>query len=480
MAEQKFTDGILTWKDRRLDGVRRGADKAMGAAMGGTARSGLDKAVTSNQATADRTSNKPAVRRKAQTGADTAQKIQNVPGVQDRPTTVSNIAKNYSDQFSGILNNAADTGASSIDGTGWYFDHRRGAEAALPSGHGLASRQVAAMSAKLSAGKTPDDERESMAGIHELTTSHANAKVNGQPLSQMSGEQVASHASNEAAWSSHTARNSRSAAPSNPRPDTGGNTQASDALRRAGRAHQDNIGQSVDIARGTTAPHEAFTGSTPKTAAYGEMIAQSNPGSLVETDYRGVSQHMLDVRTGKQMPGQGMMQFSKPKADSPTAHALSSDSPTAIDTWMFAAGSGQPASAPNNDPSTGEQAGGRDIRVSKRMTDKNMPLDASTKTKGQMGIAGTPAAVTPVAAASAQHMEGVSRAAKSFGAVSSDQHGNDIGVPASLIQETVWTAHRQQAGADPVHNAGVRAQEASGKEATKRDKANTKAQGKLF
>jgi hypothetical protein len=454
----------------------------MGQAMGGSARSGLPKAIAVNSATAAKETNKPAVRNKARIGAETAQKMQHVEAVQDRPTTIANISSNYANQFTDLVGRAAASDAPSIPGTGWYFDHRRGAEAALPPGHELASRQVAAMSAKLSASKTPEDERESMAGIHDLTTAHANATVNGMRVASMSSEEVASHASNEAAWNAHLSPQGQrkgTKRPSSPRPVTSG-PDVSDALRRAGRAHEPNVAQATSIARGQTDPHEAFSDTTPKTAAYGEMIAQSNPGSLAETDYRNISAHILDTARGAQHPSQGMMLFSKTTPDSELPHVLRQDVPTAIDTWMFAAGSGQPASAPNVHPQTGEPAGGRGIRVSKRMTDKNMPLDATTKKKSDMGLTGTDASVTPGAAASAQHMEAVTRASKKLGPVTFNQHGQDIAVPASLIQETVWTDHRRQAGADPVHAAVVRGQEASEKEAAGKAKAAAKAQGKLF
>lgn len=483
MADEKFTDGILTWKDRRLDGRRREVDQKLGQSMGGSARSGLDQAITQNEATAANPKAKAATRHKAEIGASMGRRIQHVEGVQDRPTTINNVSRNYAAQFDSIMGSAAEKDAPSVPGTGWYFEHRRGAEASLPAGHELTSRQVSAMSAKLSASKTPEDERESMSGIHELTTKHARSMVNGQRVSDMTGEQLGAAASSEAAHSSFNSKQGGrrvGGAPEQTRPDTGGNAEVSDALRRAGRAHEPNVSVSVDVARGTVTPQEAFGHSTPKTAAYGEMIAQSDPGSLVETDYKGVSQHMLDVRKGKQMPGQGMMQFSKETPDTPTPHALSSDSPTAIDTWMFAAGSGQPASAPNVDPKTGEKSGGRDIRVSKRMTDKRMPLDAASKRKADVGLAGTDASIDAGAAASAQHMEAVTRAAKSFGAVSFDQHGNDIGVPSSLVQETVWTQHRRDAGADPEYAAQQRSDAAAQKASDKAAKAAAKQQQKLF
>jgi hypothetical protein len=479
VAEQRFTDNILKWNDRRLDGRRRQVDQSLGAAMGGTARSGLQRAAERYDATAANTSNKAAVRTKAAKGADMARRLEHVPGVQDRPTTISRISSNYASQFNDIVQKTVSNGDAAIPGTAWYYEHRRGAESALPDDHGLSDRQIAAMSAKLSSGKTPEDERLSMAGIHELASTHASTKVDGRAISDMSSTDLASRASREASWSSFTSGKSNTGTPEAPRPDVEEGHSVQDALRRAGRAHQDNIASAMDIVRGNITPHEAFTGATPKTAAYGEMIASSHPGSVEEIDYRNISQHVLDVAKGTQIRGQGMMVFSNETPES-RPYTLQPDSPTAIDTWMYASGSGQPASAPNVDPSTGERAKGRSIRVSKRMVDKNMPLDASTKTKAQTGLEGTDVSVTPVAAAAAQHMEAVTRASKKIGPISHDQHGRDVYIPSSLIQETVWTNHRREAGADSKYNTQQQNAAKAAKDAADKAAKARGTQGELF
>jgi hypothetical protein len=350
-----------------------------------------------------------------------------------------------------------DTGE--IPGTGWYFEHRRGqAKSLAGSGTNLTKRQVGAMGARLSASKTPEDETAAMSGISRLTEHLGGHKVNGQRVRDIPTADLAAHASAASAWSAHEdniASGRPSTVPDAPKPQAG--RAAYQALRDAGRGHADNIGTAMSVARGEITPKESFGETTPKTAAYAEMQVQSDPGSVIETDYRNIAAHHRDVQANVTSRDQGMMVFSQ-EAPGRRAHALASDTPTAIDTWMVAAGSGQPMAAKH--PETG-----RTFSPAKRMVDKDFPLSSSAGTKESLGLTGTPSAVDSNAVVSAQHNEAIRRLSENkIGAISHDQFGQQIHLPASLIQETVWTEARRQAGFDPAHSKATR--EAAGLEKT--------------
>ena len=198
-------------------------------------------------------------------------------------------------------------------------------------------------------------------------------------------------------------------------------------------------------------PAESFSGESPKTSAYGEMKFQSDPAQAnVETDYRNVSAHLQDVVLGKQSADQGMFQFSQETPQQPIHHTLSSRVPTAIDTWMMAAGSGQPVSA-----SVNEDGSGGTFSPAKRLVDKDMPLDPTMPTKESLGMEKGNAQQTGQSAISAQHNEAIRRVSENrIGAISFNQHGQSIFTPASMIQESgVWTEVRRQAGWDPDYSA---------------------------
>lgn len=434
-----FVDNYLMWSDPRISN-KRALDQRLGEARGGNASTGLrftaekaEQRLTTGNLNAE--SRKKLERDKDMASMMDAQQI-----TTDTPTTISHI----SNQFHGLLKDAvgrvADTGGE-IPGTGFYFDQRRGQEAEIEPSANLTPRQVTAMGGKLSSGKTPEDETASFGGISRLVSTEKDKLLDGRAVSSIPSGELAQLASTASSWNAYDAKPSQNQ-PARPRP-TAEDPDLSNALVRAGRAHKANVEQALEVARGNITPQEAFNiHTTPKTAAYAEMQAQSNPGSIEETDYRNISAHLRDVMTGKVSRDQGMMVFSQ-EDDGERAYPLRSDAPTAIDTWMIAAGSGQPRSAKR----TGSN---KEYRPAKRLVDKGFPLDPTGTGKKRLGLEGTPPEVTPEAVTSAQHNEAIRRLSENtIGAISFDQFGKDVYTPSSVIQETVWTEVRKQSGADP-------------------------------
>ena len=158
------------------------------------------------------------------------------------------------------------------------------------------------------------------------------------------------------------------------------------------------------------------------------------------------------------------MLMSSQKEGEGRPYALREDAPTAIDTWMVAAGSGQPLKSQRTlDTKSGPVT--RDYSPAKRLADKDFPLSPDSGTKESLGLPKGDTRITPVATVSAQHNEAIQRVSRQAGAVSFDQFGNDIYTPSSLIQETVWTEARRQAGGDKPFNAAQRAEAKSAKQA---------------
>ena len=367
-----FTSNYMSWGDDRLSGVDRGAlDKRLSQARGGTAVDQLEGRATKFDAAAENPANRQTHRDKSAKNANLARGLANVEGVQNRPTGISDIQGRYGRLLDdNIQRQAADTEAglpqarrrteevggktkrwveedqpstveaarhqartsAEIGGAGWYFDHRR-MQASGTEGN-LTPRQTTAMGGKLSALKTPEDEATAIGGISKLIGSESTGVVNGQQVRDIPTPELAAYATAESAhgaWED----TGRGTPPAMPRPQAGTKTTQR-ALREAGKGHVDMVATATQVARSEITPQEAFTlkGFTPKTSAYSEMQAQSNPGSIVETDYRNTAAHLHDVKRGRQSAEQGMFQFSQKTPDQPLAHALGSDTPTAIDTWM--------------------------------------------------------------------------------------------------------------------------------------------------
>lgn len=469
--DESFIPNYMSWGDKRMDGLRKTADQALGQ-RGMNFTAGLRNTQQKLQSAADNPANAPDYRATADRGARNAGRMMDAPGVGDYRTSISDITKRYG----GFLGRATQRGVDSaampteerhvsdtgeIPGTAWYFNHRRSQTGNLDPAIQSTPRMTTAMGGKLSSGKTPEDEQVSMRGITHLAGSLANRMLNSRRVSSWPSPDIASMASQAAAWGSHEdelAAGKKTRQPSSEKPRA--TAPVYTALREAGRAHEPNVAVATQVARREITPQEGFGESTPKTGPYAEMQAQSNPGSLVETDYRNISAHYRDIAAGSQSRDQGMMMFSQDEPGK-RAHALAPDTPTAIDTWMLAAGSGQPMSA------KGEK--GHTYSPAKRGVDKAFPLDPSAPTKASMGIPEGDPSINSTSVLSAQHNEAIRRLSmNTIGAVSHDQHGQDIYLPSSLIQETVWTQARREAGEDPAFSASNR--EAAGREKTKAKK----------
>lgn len=475
---ESFVSNYVDWGDDRLRGRQKPLDQALSTQRGMKARSGLDDSAKTftnrSAAAATRIDDETLSPKKRKSALDTKTKsdkdLRTVghllanPDVQDRPTTVNSIAGNFSTQFEGAVQKGISRGGE-VAGTGWYYEHRRQQESALGPDHGLSDRQVTAMGGKLSSGKTPDDEQASMAGINDLRKMGSET-INGRSVESHTSEEIGQQASAAAAWSHHEEHPTRASQPGVPKPDA--SPEVYSALRRSGRAHEDNISVATSIARGEITPREGFGEGTPKTSAYAEMQARSNPGSVEETDYRNIAAHYRDTVAGTQSRDQGMMVFSQNEGEG-RSHSLAPDTPTAIDTWMIAAGSGQPLAAKHPDT-------GRTYSPAKRLVDKDFPLSPSDNTKEELGTKGTDTSVTSDAVVSAQHNEAIHKVTSGIGAISHDQFGQDVHVPSSLVQETVWTGARREAGWDPAHNANVRQET---KDAAGKVKAEKKTAGVL-
>ena len=477
-----FTSNYMSWGDKRLDSVNRTQlDRTLSQQRGETAVDQLAGRAAKFDRAAENMGNKESYRTNAAKNAAMSRALPSA-GVENKPTRISDIQSRYGTILDQGIQRRADDEASGlphavrrteevggktkrrieedrpataeaarhqrrvsaeIPGAGWYFDHRTMQQSGTEGN--LSSRQVTAMGGKLSALKTPEDEATAIGGISKLVGSEASGTVNGRRVSDIPTPELAAYATAE---SSHGAFDDtgRGKAPTVERPQTGTKTTQR-ALREAGKGHTDMVATATQVARSEITPQEAFTlkGFTPKTSAYSEMQAQSNPGSVVETDYRNTAAHLRDVKTGTQSPNQGMFQFSQTTPDKPLAHALGSDTPTAIDTWMGAAGSGQPLKG---------TLGKGSLSPAKRMVDKDMPLDMNAPSKEAMGTLGTDKSVTPGAVVSAQHNEAIRRLSENtIGAIAHNQHGQAIFTPSSLIQESVWVETRKQAGEDSAHSA---------------------------
>lgn len=514
---EQFTSNYMAWSDPRLGNVpggRSGLDARLSSIRGEQAHSALPEHAAHFQRAAVDPENSAEYRKTSAKAGQLAEHLHESGEAVNAPTRINDIASRYHAMLNaGIERRAADeesglpmakrvatpsvtrTGKptvkrtieedqpttaeqsrlqrrqqAEVPGAGWYFDHRRFQASHVEEGT-LSPRQVTAMGGKLSALKTPEDEAKAIGGISRLVGSESSGMVNGQRVSDMPTSDLARAATSASAWNTYETEGRRER-PDTPRPETG-TRETHRALVQSGIGHTDMVEAAMQVARSEITPQEAFTlkGFTPKTSAYSEMQASSNPGSDVETDYRNTAAHLHDVVRGRQIPEQGMMQFSMKSEDQPLPHALGSDTPTAIDTWMGAAGSGQPIAAKL--PTTG-----RTYSPAKRMVDKDMPLDMNAPSKSEMGIPSGDPSVTPGAVISAQHNEAIRRVSENrIGAVSHNQFGQAIFTPSSLIQEGVWVETRKQAGADSDYSARQQLQGQQAKQAVRDEKVAKKAQG---
>ena len=453
--DQSFVENYVTWNDPAFKGRKRELDKRLGEVRGGNALTGLAHTEDRLRTRAANPANKPAVREKSLKDADTARFMRESGHVTDLPTTVGSI----SNQFEGLYNAAVKRGVegeTAIPGAGWYFNQRRSQEEAVAPEAGLSGRQIAAMGGRLSAGKTPEDETASLGGISRLVSTESGKTLGGRKVSDIPSSELGSIASSASTWNAYKESGGKGKAPDLPEVDFGGDESLRKATVEAGRAHASNVSDAIAVARKEKAPTDIFDVSkTPKTAAYAEMQAQSDPGSLVETDYQSISSHVRDVAAGTQNPNQGMLMFSQASTGD-RAYALRPDSPTAIDTWMVAAGSGQPLKAERTSTTSTGQSRTRSYSPAKRLADKDFPLGPDAYNKDILGLPKGDTRITPAAAVSAQHNEAIQSLSRRLGAVSFDQFGQDIMTPSSLIQETVWTEARRQAGQDAEFNAAQR------------------------
>ena len=467
--DEPFTTGMLTWNDPRLAGKRRSLDKALGQAMGGSAVSGLDKAADVMRSRIANPTNKSTTVQKSKRALANIELMQQQGVIKDIPTTIDTISSNYEKILNANLERGRQTGEG-FPGLGWYFDQRRGHAAAgnTPQANDIPQRRISGMAGVASSGKSPKDEIASVQGTTELLRHHGDKFINGRAVASIPSEELGKLASLAASWHAHEAEPTKSARPSSPRPST--TPDVFHSLKNAGRAHEGNVSKNVAIGKGEIPTGKIFNpANTPKTAAYAEMQYQSAPDSDIEADYRSIGAHFRDIAAGTQSPDQGLLLFSQTDSNPKTrAYPLRNDSPTAIDTWMIAAGSGQPMVAHRGgvDPKTGKGKG-RTYSPAKMMVDKDMPMSPTDITKGALGISGnTDASVTPVAVSAAAHNEAIQRLSRRIGPISHDQFGNDIHLPSSMVQEGVWTEGRRQANSDEVYNAMVREQEKQKKQST--------------
>lgn len=456
-GEESFVDDYLYWSSPELPNKRQ-LDKTMGEVRGGNALTGLQFTIDKAEERLQSGNLNNETRLKLRRQVDTARRLQESGVVKDKPTTISSMSRQFADYFHAGLSKELTEGPGA-SGAGWYFQHHRmQREAAAPEA-GLSARQRAAMGGHLSASKTPEDERVSLSGVSHLVSTQSGKKLGDRLVRDIPSAELGDMAASASSWNAYDedVKAGRTAVPpSSVRPDFGDDHDLRVALVNAGRAHAQNVGTALDIARGNVSPKESFdVRTTPKTASYAEMTAMSEPDSNEETDYNNIVRHMVDVQAGRVSADQGMMLFSQDEGK-PRPHALRSDVPAAMDTWMNAASSGQPAIYKETDKQGNPV--GRGIRVSKRLTDKGMPLDATGYGKERLGLKNTGKSVTPEAAVSAQQNEALRRTSENIiGPVSFDQFGEAIYPPKSLVQEVAWTQIRREAGADPEYNAEQRA-----------------------
>lgn len=481
MAEdpESFTKGFITWDDPAFRGKKRQLDKSLGDVRGGNARSGLPHTAAKARDTAANPKNNPATREKAEKFAATAQDMYDAGETTDFPTTVAHIAG----QFDKVFHAGVDRGIADGGGTGgaaWYFNMNRQQRAHVEEGS-LSSRQMTAMGGRLSAGKDPEDESASLGGISRLVGSQSGKRVGERLVSDIPSAELGMMASNASSWNSHQ-EGAKKKAPSVPQPDFGGDDDLRQAMVHAGRAHVANVSSAIEIARGEVQPHEVYNPSTtPKTSAYAEMQFQSS-GANEEADARSISAHYAGVREGTISKDQGMLMFSQEQPGE-RSYALRPDSPVAIDTWMIAAGSGQPLRSKRTSTDSIGRVSSKTYSPAKRLTDKGFPLDPTAYGKERLGLPSEPR-ITPQAAVSAQHNEAIQRVSSKIGSVSFDQFGQDVMLPSSLVQEVVWTEAKRSSGFDKAWNTSQNEKAASerdiAKAAAKKEKADAKNSPTLF
>jgi len=464
-----FLENYVSWRGPELQGQTAKIDKTMGKVRGGNARSGLPFTAQRLRKIVDKPESAPGVRHRAGINLGTAELMMKDKGVKNKPTTIETIKGNYESLLGSAVQRGIDDNTA-IPGTGFYFDARRFQESEVDKNANLSNRQITAMSARLSPGKKPKDEIASLGGVSRLVSSESEQTINGRRIKDIQSADLGRLAAHASSWNAYEERPNAKIRPEAPKPEVS-SPSASEALIKAGRAHSSNVTEALRIARNETTPLESFGKTTPKTAAYGEMFAQSDPNSAIEQDYRNISAHYRDVVEGKVSKDQGMLMFSQGH-EGPRPHALRSDAPTAIDTWMVAAGSGQPLKAKRPDT-------GRPYSPAKRLVDKMFPLDPAAYGKRRLGAGKTPANVDAPALVSAQHNEAIRQLSEErIGAISFDQFGQNIHLPSSVIQETVWTEARRQAGGDPEFNKAQGAKSKADRQSAKEEKANAKIASK--
>lgn len=148
---------------------------------------------------------------------------------------------------------------------------------------------------------------------------------------------------------------------------------------------------------------------------------------------------------------------------------LSPERDAPMDQWMMGAMSGAEAYAtrPLN-----TKTGTRNFVYSpaKRLVDDDMPGGLNNLTKESMGLPDDPR-VTVEGVAHSWFNERSKEVARSFGAISHDQHGQPVELPASSVQAQWWMNFRNRAGENSQYNAALR-------ELSKADTANTKQQAR--
>lgn len=486
MAEdESFVEGFITMEHPALKGRASQIDKNIGRVRGGNARTGLPFTMDRLQTRMAAEGNKATVVDRAKKDLGVARDLYEDKGVKDRPTTVSTISNQFEKLFNSAVGRSIDEGGP-IRGTAWYFDMRRKQQSEVDPAASLNKRQLTAMGGRLSSSKTPEDERVSLGGISSLVSSQQDKVLNGKKVRDIPSTGLAEITSNASSWNAFD-NTEGGTAPSASRPDFGGDEDLKSAVVRAGRAHTANVAGALQVGRGEVSPKSLYNASTtPKTAAYAEMQAQSDPDSDVEVDARNISAHYKNVAEGTQSKDQGMFMFSQEKAG-PRAYALDPKSPAPIDTWMVAAGSGQPLSSRRVIIDKRGRKSNRQYSPAKRLVDKDFPLSPGAYGKRRLGIEDTPKEITPEALVSAQHNKALERVSNRIGAVSFDQFGNNIQLPKSLLQETIWTETRIQAGEDPEYKGEQEAKQEQEKatqskqlQYEKDTKNNLKNQGTLF
>ena len=467
--DQSFVEDYVTWNDAAFKGRKREIDKALGEVRGGNALSGLQWTEDRLRTRAANPGNKASVRTKAAKDAEVAKDLRESGDVVDKPTTIRSISKNYENIYKAATQRGIDQGTP-IPGAGWFFDHRRGQGPAVAPEANLSGRQITAMGGRLSSGKTPEDETASLGGISRLVSTHSDRMINGRTVSSIPSRELGDIASAASSWNAYRTGGSKDAAPEVDEPDFGDDEDLRSTTVQAGRPHADNVADAISVARKEVAPAQLFSASsTPKTAAYAEMQAQSDPDTVLEADYKSLATHVRDIQAGTQNPNQGMFIFSQEEGQE-RPYAMRPDAPTAIDTWMVAGGSGQPLKSTRTSTTKGGKQVTRTNSPAKRLVDKDFPLSPDAYTKEKLGLPMGDTRITPVSAVSAQHNEAIQQVSRRIGSVSFDQFGNDIFTPSSLIHETTWTEARKQAGGDKEFNA-EQAAKAKAEKAAARSKA---------